>query len=154
MAQAPQGESTPRRGSGTVLLVEDNATILTLFSGTLKQEGFAVLTASSAQEAIQICKQHNGQIDLLLTDILLPNTGELQIKKDGLGQRRMSGMDCMREVRALRPDVRVILMSGRSDEDLKALGVFKEGWPLLRKPLRLETLVNTVHQMLGSSARI
>ena len=137
-----------RSHSHTILLAEDDARILTLYSGTLQLEGFKVLAATSAQEALQMCKEYPDPIHLLLTDLLLPNTGEIHLQTDRFQKRRKSGLDLMREVEKLRPEIKVMLMSGHSDEDLKGLGVFREKRLFLRKPLRLETLVQTVHQML------
>ena len=134
--------------SHTILLTEDDARILTLYSGTLQQEGFKILAATSSHEALKMCKEYPDQIHLLLTDLLLPNTGEIQLQNERFQKRHKSGLDLMREVEKLRPEIKVVLMSGHSDEDLKALGAFREKRLFLRKPLRLETLVQTVHQIL------
>ena len=132
----------------TILLVEDDERLLTMFASNLQVQGFTVLTATNVQQALDLCKNHPGSIDLLLTDLLLPNTGELQVKKDISHRSRMSGLDLMKQVLAARPHVRVLLMSGRSDNDLKTLGVFKEGRPLLRKPFGVDTLTEMVQQIL------
>ncbi len=132
----------------TILMVEDNASILNLFGTTLRQEGFTVLEASNIQGALQVCRQHSGAIDLLLADLLLPNDDELQVRKPKAQRRPPNGLDLMREVQGLRPRIRTLLMSGRPDEELAAIGAFKEGYPILRKPLRPETLVSTIRQVL------
>ncbi len=132
----------------TILLVEDDERLLTMFASNFQVQGFTVLTATNVQQALDLCKNHPGSIDLLLTDLLLPNTGELQVKKDIPQRARLSGLDLMKQVLAVRPHVRVLLMSGRSDSDLKTLGVFKEGRPLLRKPFGVDTLTEMVQQIL------
>ena len=134
--------------SGTILMVEDNSSILNLFGTTLRQEGFTVLEASNIQGALQVCRQHSGPIDLLLADLLLPNDSELQVRKDRAKGRQKNGLDLMREVVGLRPRIRILLMSGRPDAELNAIGAFKEGKPILRKPLRPETLLSTIRQVL------
>lgn len=139
-------------GTRTILLVEDDLRLLTLFSSGLQDQGFQVLTATSVQQALDVCTQHAGPIDLLVTDLLLPNTDELQLKRDNFQRSRMSGVDLMRQVLVARPQVQVLLMSGRSDNDLRALGVFKTGKPLLRKPFGVDTLLEMVQQVLGASS--
>ncbi len=134
----------------TILMVEDNSSILNLFGTTLRQEGFTVLEASNVQSALQVCRQHSGPIDLLLADLLLPSDSELHVRKSQAPQRQKNGLDLMREVKGLRPEIRILLMSGRPDEELAALGAFKTGKPILRKPLRPETLVNTIRQVLDN----
>lgn len=144
----PGGVHLTTSQSHTILLTEDDARVLTLYSATLRQEGFHVLTATNAQAALQVCKEYPDPIHLLLTDLLLPNTGEISLQTDRFQRRRKNGLDLMREVETLRPEIKVMLMSGHSDEALQALGVFREHRMLLRKPIRLETLVQTVQQIL------
>ncbi len=71
-------QSTGASDKQTILLVEDDSSILSLFSADLEEQGYHVLRATTSQEAIQICKRHAGPIHLLLTDILLPTNGALQ----------------------------------------------------------------------------
>ncbi len=143
-------QSLPQSTPKTILLVEDDSSILTLFSGTLRQQGHTVLTASSAEEALQVCRQYPGAIHLLLTDLLLPNTGELHLLNDKSQGSKVKGLDLTRQVLALRPQLLVLLMSGHPDDQLRSMGVFREKWPLLRKPLRVETLIQTVRQYLDT----
>lgn len=150
MTPLGHAQSVPQSTSKTILLVEDDSSILTLFSGTLRQQGYTVLTASSAEEALQVCRKYSGAIHLLLTDLLLPNTGELQLMKDKSQRSNVKGLDLMRQVVALRPQLLVLLMSGHPDDQLRTMGVFREKWPLLRKPLRVETLIETVRQCLDT----
>ncbi len=138
-------------GKQTILLVEDDSSILSLFSVDLEEQGYHVLRATTSQEAIQICKRHAGPIHLLLTDILLPTNGALQFSTDKIQKKPMHGMELMRHIVGLRPQIRVILMSGQSVEGLKAFYVVNEGKkPFLWKPISTETLVRTVREVLGS----
>ena len=132
----------------TILLVEDDPFIKTLLSKDLQERGYKVLQANNSKEALQLCKQHAGPIHLLLTDLLLP-PNRMQMATSAVRQPSMHGVELMRCVVASRPDIRVILMSGHSDEELKAMQVFREGKPFLRKPINLDVLLRTVHEVLS-----
>jgi len=132
----------------TILLVEDDPFIKVLLSKDLQERGYKVLQANNSKEALQLCKQHAGPIHLLLTDLLLP-PNRMQMATSAVRQPSMHGVELMRCVVASRPDIRVILMSGHSDEELKAMQVFREGKPFLRKPINLDVLLRTVHEVLS-----
>lgn len=135
----------------TILLVEDHATTQALFANRLRLEGFMVLTACCADEALQICKQYPDPLDLLVADVLLPRTREFQILRNAKARpSHISGVDLARQVRFKRPEARVLFISGHSDQELQRLGVFKEPWPFLRKPFHAATLVETVEQVLST----
>ena len=137
----------------TILLVEDDPFIKLLLSKDLQERGYKVLQANNSKEALQLCKQHAGPIHLLLTDLLLP-PNRMQMATSAVRQPSMHGVELMRCVVASRPDIRVILMSGHSDEELKAMQVFREGKPFLRKPINLDVLLRTVHEVLSKPAQI
>ncbi len=137
----------------TILLVEDDPFIKLLLSKDLQERGYKVLQANNSKEALQLCKQHAGPIHLLLTDLLLP-PNRMQMATSAVRQPSMHGVELMRCVVASRPDTRVILMSGHSDEELKAMQVFREGKPFLRKPINLDVLLRTVHEVLSKPAQI
>ncbi len=137
----------------TILLVEDNSAIRSLFSDALTQEGFTVLSAGTVPDALDVSTQHKEAIHLLIVDLLLPGHDNLEVQGGSTSGAQMTGLDLMRKLAGQRPEMQILLMSGRPDQELHALGAFREGKPLLRKPLRVETLVSTVQQMLnGSSA--
>lgn len=137
----------------TILLVEDDASILALFSADLEAQGYKVLRATSSQEALQICKRHPGPIHLLLADIFLPATRSLQFVAEKIPKKPMHGPELMRHIVELRPGIRVILMSGQSADGLKALhSMGEQTKPFLRKPISTETLVRTVRQVLASQS--
>ena len=132
----------------TILLVEDDPFIKLLLSKDLQERGYKVLQANNSKEALQLCKQHAGPIHLLLTDLLLP-PNRMQMATSAVRQPSMHGVELMRCVVASRPDIRVILMSGHSDEELQAMQVFREGKPFLRKPINLNVLLRTVNEVLS-----
>ncbi len=152
MAKTRFLETSPIKETRTILLVEDNSAILALFSDALSQEGFTVLAASSVREALAISTKHKAEIHLLVVDLLLPSHDNLQIQEVSKPRAQMTGLDLMRRLVGQRPEMQILLMSGRPDQELHALGAFREGKPLLRKPLRVETLMSTIQQMLNGSS--
>jgi len=138
----------PASRSQTILLVDDDAYFLAWLSTFLEGEGFAVLKANHAQEALQKCAKHAGPIHLLLTDLLLPPKA-LQLQMDKPASPRMHGLQLMRAIVDMRPNVRAILMSGHSDQELVALKISREGHTFLRKPFGLDTLLWTANAVLG-----
>lgn len=140
--------TTSPQGAPTILIVEDNSAILDLFASVLKEAGFNVYTASSVEEALRIGLHHAVTLDLLLTDILLPNAANLQLKRGPTYGKGSTGLDLFRQLRGKRPAVRVLFMSGQTDDQLKTLGLSRDRYTLLRKPLMPETLVKAVHAAL------
>ena len=132
----------------TILMVEDNSAILELFSSVLTEAGFNVYTASSVEEALRIGLHQTVHLDLLLTDVLLPNAANLQLKRGPTYGRGSTGLDLFRQLKGKRPNVRVLFMSGQTDDQLKSLGLSRDRYTLLRKPLMPETLVKAVHSAL------
>jgi two-component system, cell cycle sensor histidine kinase and response regulator CckA len=139
---------TTPKVSPTILIVEDDAHVLALFSKDLQEQGYTVLQAVNSQEALRICKQYSGPIHLLLTDLLLPPK-KMQLATQLAKQPCMQGLELVRNAMMIRPQIRVILMSGHSDEDLRAFNLSKQGKPFLRKPISLDILLRTVHQVLS-----
>ncbi len=137
----------------TILLVEDDSFIKVLLSKDLQEHGYRVLQANDSKEALQLCKQHAGPIHLLLTDLLLP-PNRMQMATSAVRQSSMHGVELMRCVMASRPDIHVILMSGHSDQELKVMQVRREGKPFLKKPINLDVLLRTVHEVLSKPAQI
>ena len=145
-------DPAPVKETRTILLVEDNSAILSLFSEALTQEGFTVLSGRTVRDALHLSTQHKGAIHLLVVDLLLPSHDTLQIQDASQSRTQMTGLDLMRQLVGQRPEMQILLISGRPDQELHALGAFREGKPLLRKPLGVETLVSTVQQMLNGSS--
>jgi len=116
-----------------ILLAEDEALVRNLVQLMLNREGYAVLAANDGQEALEICEAFKDPIHLLLTDVRMP---------------RMDGMELKRRVRALRPDVRVIVMSGETAQIIAA-----DNTPdaFLRKPFVPPTLLKCVQRVLADA---
>ena len=144
MAQdRPQKPSTPF----TILLVDDEHSLLSLMAKDLEEHGFTVLKASSGEEALKHCQRYIGPIHLLLADIFLPT--EDKDTKDDSQAPSVHGLELARRVTALRPHIQVLLISGRSDEEIFSLGGIKPGTPFLKKPFSSEVLIRKVREVLN-----
>ena len=132
-AEQPSG-ATPS-GARTVLVVEDEPDVRDLIRDILQFEQYAVLEASDREAALAIVKRHEGPIDLLITDLVLPGAG---------------GDDVARRVVAARPGIKVIYVSGYPEADVPppalSLG------PLLPKPFTIAALTQTVREVLNGAA--
>ena len=87
-------------------------------------------------------------LDLLLTDVLLPHAANLQLKRGPTYGKGATGLDLFRQLKGKLPGIRVLFMSGQTDDQLKTLGLSRDRYTLLRKPLMPETLVKAVHAAL------
>ncbi len=142
----------PSSESPTILFVEDDQSIQTLFTAQLRLEGFTVLTARHIDETLRICKEYREPINLLVADVLLPKTGELQVLGFAKSKpSQVNGVELAQKVRFKRPEARVLFISGHSDHELDRMGVFKQPWPLLRKPFNPGTLVTAVQRVLRTN---
>ena len=108
-----------RPGAETILLVEDEEALRALVAMMLRSRGYTVLEAESGSAAVEVSDGHGGVIDLMLTDVIMPG---------------MNGRALARAIAARRPSMRVVFMSGYSDEALGTRGVLDEGTTLLAKP--------------------
>jgi signal transduction histidine kinase/CheY-like chemotaxis protein len=118
-------------GSGTVLLVDDDDDVRRMVDRVLRRAGYTVMTATSGTDALDRARSHSGDIDLLLTDIVMPG---------------MTGQDLMRELLVDRPRLQVVFMSG-----------YHPGMPIdarrfVAKPFDRDTLLGTVAEVLASRA--
>ena len=122
------------RGEGaTVLVVEDEPAILALGQRMLKQLGYDVLVAGTPAEALRIAKEHTGSIDLLLSDVILPE---------------MSGRDLANSLLTIRPGSKLLFMSGYAADVVSQHGVLEEAVEFIQKPFSLEGLASKVRQAL------
>jgi CheY-like chemotaxis protein len=142
-----QQDIVPRSVSPTILVVDDEPTITKLCKTMLQQAGFSVLDADGSSEALKICTQHEGPIDLLLTDLILPPPG-FQLASSSNQFPHVHGHELAARALRMRKDLRVILMSGNIDQDLAGYGIRRGDLPFLPKPFEHQTLVALVQQTL------
>ena len=116
-----------------VMLVDDDADIRMLTRTFLEHEGYNVFSSGDAERAVQIFRSVP-RIDLLVTDLYMPGR---------------SGMELARDLKELRKDLRVLMISGGMLEDEQEAKLKQEGWSFLAKPFRLPELLATVHRILA-----
>ncbi|HTI72202.1 MAG TPA: ATP-binding protein [Candidatus Limnocylindria bacterium] len=134
---APDPEQSPATGTETLLIVEDDPAVRNLVCGLLKKLGYTTLEATSGVAALDVWRDRQQEIDLLLTDVMMP---------DGL-----SGWDLAERLRRDRPGLRVIYTSGYSDDLVNRGATLIEGLNFLHKPYPLTKLSSTVRKCLDSS---
>jgi DNA-binding NtrC family response regulator len=122
------------RAGETVLVVEDEDLVLDVASRILTQQGYHVLAARSGAEAMALLDGHAGTIHLLLTDVVMPGA---------------TGKEVATMVTELRPEIRVLYMSGYSESVIASQGVIDQGITLLSKPFRAPDLLEHVRAVLG-----
>ena len=134
---ATEAHPVAHPGQETVLLVEDEAQVRAVAMGILKRSGYRVLVAETPAGALGLCREHDGSIDLLLTDVVMP---------------QMSGAELAREAGELRPSMRVLFMSGYTDDHAVRQRVLESGLALLQKPFTPESLTRRVRDVLSGRA--
>jgi two-component system, cell cycle sensor histidine kinase and response regulator CckA len=134
-ASRPQKVSTTLRGSETILLVEDEEQVRSVARGILRRHGYTVLEARNAGEALLVCESHDGPLHLLLTDVVMP---------------QMSGPELANRLRQLRPNLKVLCMSGYADDEAVHHGVRDASFAYLQKPITVDALTRKVRNLLDS----
>jgi len=122
------------RGSETILLVEDEEPLRKLCTEFLEQLGYRMLAASNAKEAVALVEGYSGKIDLLITDVVMPG---------------LPGPELAEALLALRPDLKVIFISGYAEGSLAPNGVLKPGTVLVNKPFTIRALTAKLREVLG-----
>ncbi|HSM88054.1 MAG TPA: ATP-binding protein, partial [Candidatus Limnocylindrales bacterium] len=122
----------------TILLVEDQPHILALSCEFLQKLGYRVLVAETAERALKLAQDYTQAIDLLLTDIVMPG---------------MNGRQLARELKRVRPEVKVLYVSGYTDEAFADQGALDFGDAFLEKPFELEQLATLLRQVLAGISR-
>ncbi|MHC2019936.1 CHASE3 domain-containing protein [Methylobacterium sp. CM6247] len=126
------------RGSATVLVVEDEAAVREIACAILSDLGYRVLEASDGEEALRVFGAHTASVDLLLTDVVLPGM--------------VRGRELSERITAIRPDVKVLFMSGYTENSIVHHGRLDDGVQLIGKPFKREQLACKVAEVLGTSA--
>jgi len=128
--------TTPSHGEETILLVEDEEAVRSAICHVLQELGYRVLEASGAAAAIRLVEQHAGPIELLITDVVMPET---------------NGRKLAERLTLLRPDLAVLYVSGYTDDAVVRHGVFESNMEFLHKPFTIGALAGKVRQILDAA---
>ncbi len=139
------------KASPTILVVDDELQVITLCKALLEEAGFAVIGADGSSEALKICTQHQGPIDLLLTDLVLPPPA-FQLATSSNRFPHVNGHELAVRATMIRSGLRIILMSGNPDKDLAGHGIKRGTLPFLAKPFERDRLITLVHTVLAQPA--
>ncbi len=140
MVQAPAEKTAPEKvvqghepGTETILFVEDEQSVRELVSEYLSARGYQVLDASDGQQALEMAAAHTGKIQLLITDVVMP---------------RLSGRELAARLTAARPDLKILYISGYTDDSVFRHGVLQGGMDFLQKPFNLKALAAKIREVL------
>ena len=148
--ERPQGGQSSE-ASPTILVVDDELQVLTLCKALLEGSRFTVLEADGSSEALKICTQHQGPIDLLITDLVLPPPA-FQLATSSNQFPHVNGHELAVRATMIRSGLRIILMSGNPDKELASHGIKRGTLPFLAKPFERDRLIALVHNVLAQPA--
>ena len=131
-------ETNSSTGVETILLVEDEARVRKLIVDVLTARGYNVIEATRGEEALRFCKAHSGDIDMALVDVVMPG---------------ISGPELVRQMTPIRPELRVLYISGYTDEAVVHHGIPESGGAFLQKPFLPESLARKVREVLDSRGK-
>lgn len=129
----PEIRRSSLKGAGTILVVDDDQAVRNMIQRILRQYGYSMLEADSCEEALKFAQTHKGKLHLLLTDVVLPD---------------INGIELSRRMISLRPNTKILLISGYLDRDFGNFNL-DENIPFLHKPFTPETLARAVRETLN-----
>jgi CheY-like chemotaxis protein len=132
--ERPAEESVDFSGSATVLLVEDEEVVRRLTARILEEQGYLVLPAANAVEALDLAERHR-EVDLVVTDVVMPGT---------------RGPDLVSRLLAVRPELKVLYVSGYAADSLGLGGILDPDTPFLAKPFTATALTRRVREVLSA----
>jgi CheY-like chemotaxis protein len=132
-AERTRAAATALRGTGGVVLVaEDEPVVRNMVKRLLEQSGLTLLVAADGHAALELARSHDGPIDVLLTDVVMPNMG---------------GRELAERLAAERPDLRVIYMSGYAEDESLRAGALGDA-VFMQKPFDPAALTKTIHEVM------
>jgi len=136
--EAVNSARPPARGTETILVVEDDEMVRTLVRETLDREGYKILDAPGPIEARRISQNHSGAIQLLITDVVMP---------------KVSGRELAQQIIGERPDIKVLYMSGYTDNAVLNSGILQKEVAFLQKPFTPAALAEKVRDVLEENGK-
>ena len=135
VGQQPEGRTEAvQGGTETLLLVEDEIQILAMCQRLLEKQGYRVLTAKLPEEALVLCEEFQGDIQLLVSDVIMPG---------------MNGRELQKKISEIKPDIKVLFMSGYTADIINREGGLAEGAHFIQKPFTNRDFVDKVRQILN-----
>jgi len=131
---APSRVEKGRSGKETIVLAEDDEGVRELTCDILRKHGYHVITAKGAAELVNALRQHKGGVEMLLTDVIMPD---------------MNGKELYERLKADYPGLRVLFMSGYTDDVIAHHGMLEEGVSFIQKPFSINGLTEKIRQVLG-----
>jgi len=135
-AEAPF-EDVLKGGTETLLVAEDDEIIRTLTSSILSEFGYTVIVAKDGIDAVSVFQENRDRINLLLLDVIMP---------------RKSGKDAYEEMRSIKPDIKVLFISGYSADMISKEGILEKGSGFISKPVSPSELLRKVREVLDRKA--
>ena len=117
-----------------ILVAEDDCGLRKLVREILRDQKYTVIPATDGKSALRLARKHDGEIDLLITDVMMPN---------------LDGFDLREQILKERKTLRILVISGALDPEITG-----EDFPILRKPFRPEDLISKVQELLNSSSAV
>jgi DNA-binding NtrC family response regulator len=127
----------PRTGTETILLAEDEEEVRNLAREILRMEGYTIIEARHGNDALSVAAQHDGPIHMLMTDVVMP---------------QMGGRELVRRLTAVRPGLKVLYVSGYTDENVLPSGSAGALPAFLQKPFTADGLLRKIRDVLDAAA--
>ena len=134
VVEPPPAAPEPTAPLATILVVEDEAGIRALVRKILRRQGYEVLEAANGQDALALCREHGQRVELLITDVLMP---------------QMGGRELVERLQTQGHDMKVLYVSGYTDDTTIYLGELPAGTAFLQKPFTLGSLLDKVKEVLA-----
>jgi CheY-like chemotaxis protein len=131
--ETPTSHAVSLNGSETVLVVEDDKMVRGFISETLQAHGYTIIEAEGPEEALKLSSNYNGTIQLLLTDVIMPE---------------MNGRELYEKLSLMRPQTKVIFVSGYTDDVIVHHNILEEGVNFIQKPFMISTLTQKIRKVL------
>ena len=123
-------------GSETILITEDEKSVLDLATSGLQSYGYRILNARNSEQALKMAEKHKGNIDLLLTDVIMPGS---------------NGRELAKKMQKIFPAIKILFMSGYTDEGIARHGILDKDAQLIQKPFSIQSLAEKIRELLDQS---